>query len=102
MTLAFLMIAVQMAKPAQVDMVARTAAEADAKSAQLYLRRMGILVETKAGEPRPKIGEESLTDMARDMIDRMKPSNKRQYATRELLPSDDELAKAVSWRMLLV
>jgi len=40
--------------------------------------------------------------MTRDMSDRMKPRNKRQDAARELLASDEELAKAEPRRMMSV
>ena len=70
-------ITVQMAEPEKTDMAAKTAAQADTKNAQLCPRRIGILVRTNASEPRPKIGGQNHTDMTRDMMDRMGPSNKR-------------------------
>ena len=36
------------------------------------------------------------------MIDRLVPSNKKLYAARELLASNEELAKPVLRRMVLV
>ena len=71
------MIPVQMAEPEKTDMAARTAAEPDIKSAQVCPQQMGTLVETKASQPRPKLGGQNHTDMTRDRVDRMGPSNKR-------------------------
>lgn len=47
-------------------------------------------------KPRPKINGRDHTDVTMEMIDRINPNNKRQYAVWELLPSDGELAKVVS------
>jgi len=86
------MIAVQMAEPTKIGMGARTAVELDTRSAQVcsVMDQMGPLGRTNGSELRPKIGGRNRTDMTRDVIDKMVPNNKRQFAARELLPSDEE------------
>ena len=71
------MLTVQMTEPENTDIAARTAAEADTKSAQVCPQRMGPLFGIKASEPRPKISGQNHTNMTRDMNDRMGPRNKR-------------------------
>ena len=99
-----MMIAVQMATPVNINTGARAAAGVDIRSAQVCPRMnlKGPLGGTKASEPRPRIGGQNNTDMTRDTSDRMAPSDKRQFAARELLPSDEESANAELRRMVLV
>ena len=97
-----MIITVHMVEPAKSNMGARIAAGQDIKNAQVCPRmnRIGPLGGTKASEPRQNIDVRNYTDMTRDMIDMMEPVNKRQFATRELAISDEELAKAELRRMI--
>jgi len=72
------MITVQMAELTRTDVQATIAVEADTKSAQVEL--IIPLSGTKVSEPRPKINGRDRTDVMMEMIDRIEPSNKRQYA----------------------
>ena len=93
---------VQVTKQAGMEIWVMKAIGEDAKRARVCLMAMRPLSETKqvsrGQEPglAASLGERDRTDVTREIIDKIEPSNRGLYVARELLPRDEELVKAMS------